>query len=63
MFYQVPDAVFAAVISNKPSVVSNWLCNLTIVDENALQMLKQALLYSVESLSVDAVKLFRPPSK
>ena len=45
MFYQVPDAVFAAVVSNKPSEVSKWLCNLTTSDENALQMLKQVLLY------------------
>jgi len=63
IYFKVPDAVLAAVVSNKPSVVSKWLNDLPLIDENVLQALKQILLCSVKLLSVDVVKLFQPPSK
>ena len=64
-YFKVPDAVLAAVVSNKPSVVSKWLHGLPLIesDENVIQVLKQILLYSVKLLNVDVVKLFRPPSE
>ena len=44
-------------------MVSKWLNDLSQVDANVVQMLKKIMLCSVESLSVDVVKLFRPPSE
>ncbi|XP_065916963.1 leucine-rich repeat serine/threonine-protein kinase 1-like isoform X2 [Dysidea avara] len=60
-FPKVPDTVLAAVKSNNSSVVSKWFSDLPIIDTIGIQILKQILLCSVKSLSVDVVKLFRPP--
>lgn len=55
--------MLAAVKSGNSSVVSKWLNDLSQVDANVVQTLKQTMLCSVKSLSVDVVKLFRQPSE
>jgi len=55
--------VLDAVVSNKPSIVSKWLNDLSVIDESTRNRLGWYLQQSARSLSVDVIKLFQPPSE
>ncbi|XP_065917168.1 leucine-rich repeat serine/threonine-protein kinase 1-like isoform X2 [Dysidea avara] len=56
------DGVLDAVVSNKPSIVSQWLNSLPTIDDRLRHRIVLYLQQSAHSLSVDVVKLFQTPT-